>query len=197
MKIYTVAEQKKFLAERESRLAHDAAFTFRMGAGFPGMMTRTHPQWIEAALVDSTKPPTFYGQAVFADAASPQGVRVPATGDSSAVDIYGIVVRPFPIQQSTTANFAGGIALGTQVAPPATGVIDIMRAGSIIVTLQGAAAAAKGSQVYVCVVAGTGYVVGGFSADTVSGTFATLSLPRYAFNGPADANGLVELIKMA
>lgn len=197
MKIYTVRDQKAFLAERESRMTHDAAFLGRMPAGFAGMVTRTHPQWIESALIDSTKPPTFYGQGVIADIASPEGVRVAASGDSGLVDIWGITVRPYPISQSTTANFSGGIALGVQVAPPTTGAIDVLRAGSMIVTLQGAAAAHKGSAVQMCIVAGTGYVVGGFSVDTVSGTFIALAPSKYAFNGPADPNGLVEIIKIA
>jgi hypothetical protein len=196
MRIYTVEESKKFLADREACWAHDATFPFRMPEGFPGMVTRTHPDWIEAVLQDASKPATYYGQAVVADGAAPEGVRVLAAGDSALTQVYGFVVRPFPIQQPTTLNY-GAIALGANVAPPPTGAIDVMRMGSMMVTFQGAAQPHKGSAINICIVAGTGYVVGGVSADTVSGTFITLPTPQYSFNGPIGTTGLVEIIKMA
>lgn len=167
------------------------AFQYRMGAGFVGDVNRTHPASIEPCLIDSTHPPTFFGQGVFADAASPNGIRVPASGDSGATDCYGVTVRPFPFQQSTTSTAFAGTTWGGE-APFTAGAIDILRAGYMMVTLQGAAAATKGGRVQLCIVAGTGYVVGGFSADTVSGTFIQLGT-RTTFNGPADSNNIVEL----
>lgn len=168
-----------------------AAFQFRMGAGFAGDVNRTHPAAIEPCLIDSTHPPTFFGQGIVPDAAAPNGVRVPAAGDSGVTHLYGITVRPFPFQQQTTSTAFGGTNFGGE-APPATGIIDVMRSGYMMVTLQGAAAATKGGRVQLCVVAGTGYVVGGFSADTVSGTFAALDSTT-TFNGPADSAGIVEI----
>jgi hypothetical protein len=67
-----------------------------------------------------------------------------------------------------------------------------MRSGYMIVLLQGAAPAFKGSLVQVCTVAGTGYVAGGVSVDTVAGTFVQLDA-KSSFNGPADSANLVEL----
>lgn len=167
-----------------------AVFTFRMGEGYPGMLTRQHPSpTVEPCETDATNPPTFYGQGVVVDATTAQGVRIPASGDSGLTAIYGITVRPFPFQQSSATNY-GAVALGANAAIPA-GAVDIMRAGYMSVTLQGAAAANKGAAVHLCIVAGTGYVVGGFSADTVSGTFITLA--NATWNGPADASGNAEL----
>lgn len=170
---------------------HDTtALTFRMQAGFPGAVNRSHPADIQPCLIDATNPPTFYGQGLIADAAAPNGVRVPASGDSGLTKIWGVLVRPFPIQQQATTNY-GTTTIGA-ATPPTTGPVDVLTFGYIMVTLQGAAAATKGGTVHFCIVAGTGYVVGGFSADTVSGTFITLV--NCFFNGPADASGNVELI---
>jgi len=166
------------------------AFQFRMNTGFGGDVNRTHPATVEQALIDATNPPTFFGQGVIADAGGNNGVRVPAAGDSGLTNIYGITVRPFPFQASTATNY-GATTFGGE-APPATGIIDVLRSGYIIVPFQGAAAATKGGAVKLCIVAGTGYVVGGFSADTVSGTFISLD-SRTTFNGPAGADGFVEL----
>jgi hypothetical protein len=167
-------------------------FTYRMGAGFVGDVNRTHPANIEQCLIDSVNPPTFFGQGIVADAAVPNGVRVPAAGDSGLTHLYGVTVRPFPFQQQTTSTAFAGTTFGGE-APPATGIIDVIRHGYVMVTLQGATAATKGGTVHMCIVAGTGYVVGGFSMDTVSGTFVTLDADT-TFNGPADSNNIVELV---
>lgn len=173
------------------RRTHDIAIAFRMNAGFAGDVNRSHPVSIEPCLIDSVNPPTGFGQGVIADAAAPNGVRIPAVGDSGVTIIYGITVRPFPFQQSVTAVAFGATTIGGE-APAATGPIDVMRSGYIMVPFQGAAAATKGGAVKMCVVAGTGYKVGFFSTDTVSGTFASLA-GNYTFNGPADSAGNVEL----
>jgi hypothetical protein len=174
-----------------SAYTRDAAFTYRMGAGFPGMISR-HFYQVEVALQDSSHPLTAFGMAAIADASSTNGVRIPATGDSGVTTIWGISFRTYPFQQVTTSTNYGGIALGVNGAPASTGPIDIMTQGYMIVTCQGAAAATKGGSVYLCVVAGTGYAAGLFSTDTVSGTF-TSALTDAFWNGPADANGLAEI----
>jgi hypothetical protein len=171
------------------RRTHDASFQYRMGAGMQGAVNRSHPVTIEPCLIDTTSgaPPQFYGSAVVADGAAPNGVRVPKTGDTAA-SIYGFAVRPYPTQPtsgSLTSSF------GT-VIPPSTQALDVMRSGYMIVLLQGAAPAFKGSIVQVTTIAGTGYVVGGVSVDTVAGTQVALD-QKSSFNGPADTNGLVEL----
>ncbi|HVI10213.1 MAG TPA: hypothetical protein VND65_18125 [Candidatus Binatia bacterium] len=173
------------------RRTHDAVFQYRMGAGMQGAVNRSHPVTIEPCMIDTSSSgslePQFYGSAVVADGASPNGVRVPISSDAAAA-IYGFAVRPFPLQPTT-----GGLttSFGT-VVPPPTQPLDVMRSGYMIVKLQGVAPAFKGSLVQVCIVAGTGYLVGGVSVDTVSGTFVQLD-QKSSFNGPADPNGLVEL----
>jgi len=193
MKLKEMFRRYFFTRERDSAIylgrayTRDATIPFLMQAGFQGDVNRSHPCTIEPALADPTYPPTFYGQAVVADAAAPNGVRVPQAGDAAAA-IYGVTVRPFPIQP-TTGSLTQAFGSGT---PPANVAVDVLRSGYIIVLLQGAAAAAKGTAVKVCTVAGAGYVVGGFSVDAVAGTEVTLD-GKSSFNGPADVNGLVEL----
>jgi hypothetical protein len=197
MKLNEIMRKFIFLREKDHgiyvgrRRTHDTSFQFRMGAGFQGAVNRTHPVTIEPCMIDLSSSgalaPQFYGGAVVADAAAPNGVRVPAVADAAAA-IYGFGVRPYPIQQTT-----GGLssAFGS-IVPPTNQPLDVMRSGYMIVKLQGAAPAFKGSPVQVCTVAGTGYLVGGVSVDTVSGTFVQLD-GKSSFNGPADANGLVEM----
>ncbi len=104
----------------------DISFGYRMGAGFPGDVNRTHPASIEACLVDVNAPPTLYGQAVVVDATT-QGVRPLVAGDSALNDIYGITVRPFPIQQQAATNYgASNIGAGT---PPTSQPMDVLRSG--------------------------------------------------------------------
>ena len=178
----------------------DVAFQFRMGAGFAGDANRAHPFNIEPCLIDSTYPPVNYGVAVMADRAAPNGVRIVQTGDSGLTAIYGITVRPFPLQQQATTNY-GAISLGPGTAtPPSSGVIDILKSGYILVQLYGATAATKGGGVWVDTNASGGsgssaHVIGGFQAASGSGLVALdASFGRIYFNGPADANGIVELV---
>jgi hypothetical protein len=170
------------------RFTCDASFGFRMPGGIPGDVSRKHPSTIEPCLTDPTNPPTFFGQGVIVDDTSANGVRVPASGDSGLTAIYGITVRPFPFQTASASNY-GAQAFGAAALP--AGAVDILRAGYMTVTAQGAAVTYKGAPVHLCIVAGTGYVVGGFSADTVSGTFITLA--DALWNGPADASGNAEI----
>ncbi len=182
----------RFVIHR-ARFFDGVAFTFRMGAGFAGNVTRTHPAGIEPCLVDTaaTNVLSFFGQAVVADQASPNGVRAPQSGDTAAL-IYGVAVRPYPFQPvATTADF-GQTAFGA-AAPAKPQPIDVLKSGYILVTLQGAAAATKGVLPRVTTVAGTGYLVGGWSVDAVAGTQVQITDGKSYFNGPADATGIVEL----
>lgn len=169
------------------------AFAFRMGAGFPGDVNRGHPASIEPALIDATSPPTSYGQPVLADTTS-EGVRPFAAGDTAITVIWGITVRPFPMQASTGTAY-GGAAFGAST-PPTTGAIDVLRSGYIMATPLPAASAAvnKGSPVFVWCAAPTGaHVTGGIESSASGGNTAALDPNRYQFNGPADANGNAEI----
>jgi hypothetical protein len=175
----------------------DVAIQFRMQAGFAGDVNRTHPASIEPALLNATTPPTAFGQAVLADTAGPTNtVRMLGSGDASVTDIYGITVRPFPVQASSTPGNYG--ATGTASAPfgtagpPALFPVDVLRAGYIMVQLNPTQASpTKGATVYVRTGATSGNnIQGGF--ETTASTSATLS-SRYTYNGPADASGNVEI----
>jgi len=168
----------------------DVAIGYRMAGGFAGDVTRTHPVSIEPCLIDASAPPTEYGQAVLLDPTT-QGVRPLTVGDDTATDIYGITVRAFPTQQSSGTNF-GAVALGSQVAPPTSGEIDVLKSGYISAVLSGSTAAVKGGSVYVWVTASAGaQVQGHFTAAASAGN--TMKLAKAYFNGPADANGIVEI----
>lgn len=170
----------------------DAAFLFRMGAGFPGDVNRAQPARIEPTLIAAATPPTAYGQAVLIDSAS-QGVRPYAAGDQSntVASGYGITVRPFPTQQASGGNF-GAASLGVS-APPATGVIDVLRTGYIIVSLPAGGSPRKGDPVYIWSVASAGAnILGSFTAAYSAGN--TTQLKNATFNGTPDANGFVEIV---
>lgn len=169
----------------------DAAFQFRMGAGFAGDINRTHPASVEPTLIDASAPPTAYGQPVLVDATT-QGVRPFAAGDQSDTVAagYGITVRPYPTQQSSASNF-GAAALGS-ATPPVTGIMDVLRAGYIMVNLPAGGAPVKGGAVYVWAAASTGsHVLGGVEAAYSAGN--TTQLLNATFNGSPDANGNVEI----
>lgn len=169
------------------------AFPFRMGAGFPGDVNRGHPASIEPTLIDASAPPTSYGQAVLVDSTT-EGVRPFAAGDTAITVIWGVTVRPFPMQASTGTAY-GGAAFGAATPPP-SGAIDVLRSGYIMGTAlpAGASAVVKGGAVFVWCAASTGaHVQGGFESSASGGNTAALDVTRYQFNGPADANGNVEI----
>lgn len=170
----------------------DVAFQFRMGAGFPGDVNRSHPVSIEPALIDPTTPPTAYGQPVLINSTT-QGVRIFAAGDqSNTVESgYGITVRPYPSQAASGGGNFGAASLGAS-APPLTGVIDILRAGYIMGYLPAGGSPKKGDSVYVWSVASTGgNVLGSLTAAYSAGN--TTKLKNATFNGSPDANGFVEI----
>lgn len=169
------------------------AFQYRMGAGFPGDVNRTHPASILPCLVDASAPPTLFGQAVLVDPTT-QGVRPVVTADGTGItDIFGVTVRPYPFQQQAATNYgAVGFGAGT---PPEPGAIDVLRAGYIMIQLNNYAAdpSVKAGAVFIWVAASSGqHVMGGFEAEASGGNTAALS-PRYFFNSSPDANGITEL----
>lgn len=166
-----------------------------MGAGFPGDVTRTFPSSIEADTVDADDPPTQYGQAVLIDS-STQGVRQFVAGDASDSVVAtprGFVARPFPFQQQSASNF-GAIGLGTG-APPTSGIIDVLRSGSINVQLNvGSVAPVKGNPVYVwCAATSGNHLQGGFETAFSSGNTVELDPRFYSFAGGMDASSVTEI----
>ncbi len=172
----------------------DTSYKYRMGAGFAGDVNRMHPASIEPVLIDKTAPPTAYGQPVVVDPTT-QGVRPLVAGDSALTNVYGVTVRPFPLQASSGSNY-GAAPIGA-ATPPASGVMDVLRSGYIMSALSGDTAAVKGGSVFVWIAASAGtHVQGGFEAAATAGS--TIALPdNWTFNGPADAGGVVEVVANA
>ena len=167
----------------------DVAFTYRMGAGFPGDINRTQPFSAVPGLINTTTPPRAYGDPVLVNAADNtlRGVVV-GDGSNTPAAIYGVLVRPFPTQQQS-----GGMssALGAAAAPT-SGVADFLTQGFIMAKLPAGASVAKGGQVFVWCAATSGNNIQGALVAAASGT-NTLSVTNARFNGPADANGNVEI----
>ena len=170
----------------------DAAFQFRMGAGFAGDVNRTHPASIEPVYNDATNPVLFAGLACLPNAAA-NGVRSIAAGDTGMTAPYGVMVRSYPFQVASATNY-GSQAFGSAALSGGT-LQDVLRAGYIMVQLPaGAAAVGKGSPVFVWVAASAGaHVQGGFEVAATGGSTATLDVNRFSYNGAQDANGITEL----
>ncbi len=168
------------------------AFPYRMGAGFPGDVNRIHPVSIEPNFTDPDDPPEQYGIPVLVDTVT-SGMRQFVAGDTAVTGIYGMTVRPFPIQAQTASNY-GAIGFGTGTPPE--GQIDIMRTGYIMVNLAAPTGAAKkGTQVFVwCAVDSGDHLQGGIEDVATGGSTAALDATKYMFNGVPDANGNVEIV---
>src|SRR5208337_2818128 len=187
------------------------AFTYRMGAGSPGDVTRMHPSSIRSFLnaAAGSNPLTYFGQAALFSSSGNTIRAVNNSGDSGSggksVSIAGITVRPFPTQDSGSASpYYGAVAYGGG-GPIAGGITDVLSQGSILVTQNQpsgtyAAASVLGGAVYVRVVAGTiaGWTtalpVGGFeSVVDVTTTGNQLIVANAYWNGPADQFGVAEV----
>lgn len=173
----------------------DAAFLFRMGAGFPGDVNRTHPAEIEAALIDVNSPPTMYGQPVLVDATT-QGVRPFGAGDqndTNEVIAFGFTVRPYPTQQATTSQNYAPASFGS-ATPPISGVMDVLRNGLIMAKINhGSTAPVKGGRVYVwCATTSGNHIQGGLETAFSTGNTVILD-GRYTYNGGMDASDVAEV----
>lgn len=168
----------------------DVAFGFRMGAGFPGDVNRTHPVSIEPCLNDTQTPVTAFGQPVLVDSAD-QTVRPFAAADQSdsVAAGYGVAVRPYPYQQSSASNF-GSASIGAGEVQ--AGAVDVLRSGYIMVKLAAGGTPKKGDPVYVWAAAASGnHVTGGVEAAFT--TTKTTKLLNATFNGTPDSSGNVEI----
>lgn len=187
------------ITPRQRHMTYDAAapantqaIKFRMNAGFPGDVNRTHPFSVEPCLQDDVAPCLLYGQILTIDATGNAVRKLLAADQSDAVSLmcWGMSVRPFPIQQSTggmTSDFGAAV-------PPVTGVIDVLRQGYGMAVLNDVTALPKkGDAVYVWAVATSGvHIQGGIEA--VFSSTNTVKLANAVFNGAGDASGNVEII---
>lgn len=165
----------------------DVAFTYRMGAGFPGDVNRMHPASIEPCKINTTTPPTAYGSLVLVDAAT-NSIRKVAAGDTGVTKVKGMLVRPYPYQQTT-----GGMssALGS-ATPPTSGVADALVGGYGMTKVPAGQSPTKDGAVYLWVAADSGAHVQGMP-ETAASAGNTIQVANAKFNGPADANGNVEI----
>lgn len=168
---------------------NDVAFAFRMGAGFIGDVNRTSPASILPALMDTTNPVRLYGDPVTNNSAA-SSVRGFLVGDTALTRIEGVLVRPFPTQQTS-----GGMAssIGAAVPPVGPAVVDVIRQGFVLVKCNNFAVnpSTKGGTVYVWIAATSGNnIQGGFVAAS---SVNTVTITNARFNGPPDASGVCEL----
>lgn len=166
----------------------DVAFSFRMGGGFPGDVNRMHPASILPGLLDAGNPFRAYGEAALFGSASNYRPVIAGDASTTAVNIAGLLVRPYPTQQ-TSGGMNASIGAAT---PPATGAADFLRAGYMVVKMKAGVAVKKGDPVWIWAIATAGANIQGEyqAAATAS---STVPVANARFNGPADASGNVEL----
>jgi len=192
------------------------AFTYRMGAGSPGDVTRAHPASIRPFLNDATgsNPSTYFGQALLFHGATNTVRAVDHTDDSAkggtTVAIAGISVRAYPTQDSGSGETFGAAAYGAG-GPTPSSVVDTLTQGSILVQqnvpggtyASGSLAGYQvlGGPVYVRVTAGTiaGWTtsmpVGGFEVyPDVTTSANQMTVANAYWNGPPDSFGVAEII---
>ena len=175
----------------------DAAFTYTSGAGSPGDVNRAHPVSVSAYIQDATSPANLYGQPVTVDSSSHK-VRRYTTADANTTGVvpWGITVRPYPIQQPTAASGLAAPAAFGNITPPATGPIDVMHFGFILVQLGDGqiTGAVLGGAVYIWCAATAGHdVLGSVTTTTTAASVAALSTTRFYFHGVEDSSGVVEV----
>lgn len=170
----------------------DISFTYRMGAGFPGDVNRTHPASILPGLMTPTAANVIrlYGDAAIIDTAN-NAYRGAIAGDTAVTKIDGVLVRPYPTQQQS-----GGMSsvIGAAVPPLGPNVIDVLREGYIIARCNNFAAVqpTKGGAVFLRIAATAGPLIqGGFhsAADSTN----TVAITNAKWMGPTDSNGITEL----
>lgn len=172
--------------------AFDSYMAFRFGvpAGFAGNVNRSHPNSTEPAKNDASLPLTFFGEVALVNGTN-NSVRKVQPADTADVKIWGIVTRPYPIQQQS-----GGMAtdFGGGTPPGANQPIDILRLGYILTKVNVVSTQpVKGGAVYVWVAASSGDNIQGQILTADDGTNSAL-VTNATFNGPADENGIAEII---
>lgn len=170
----------------------DVAFTYRMGAGFPGDVNRTHPFSVLPGLMTPTLASKIrlYGDPAIIDTAT-NSYRGLLVGDTAVTKVDGILVRPYPTQQMTGGPSA---AIGAAAPPDGPAVIDVINEGFVIARCNNFAAQqpTKGGAVHIWIAASTGaHVQGGLESVATGGS--TIAITNLKWNGPTDSNGITEI----
>lgn len=184
----------RFVGRHSTMDADRMAFQFRMGNGVAGSVNRFHPATITPTPINGTTPPSI-GLAGVIDA-SANNFRLVQAGDTALTDIWGVTVRPWPVQQGNSAspNFVGAVAFGgIQPVAQQFGVWDVLRSGYIMVPVVGSPV--LGGLVWVWVAAASGaHVQGGFETGATGGsTLAITGNDKTNWNSGTDAFGVAEL----
>jgi hypothetical protein len=168
-----------------------ASFQYRMGAGIPGDINRTHPVTSEPNLNDATYPVALPGLACTINAAK-NGVRSFQAGDTALTSIWGVASRAFPIQDTGAGETYGGVGFGNGPLP-VSAAIDVVRDGYIMAQVPAGQTPGKGDACYIWCAASTGnHVQSGFENAASGGN--TAAITNAVFNGAPDSNGYVEVI---
>lgn len=170
----------------------DISYGYRMPAGFPGDVNRTHPASILPGLMTPTvaNKIRLYGDPCLIDTTQ-NAYRGLLASDTAVTKIDGILVRPYPTQQATGGMSA---AIGTAAPPDGPGVIDVINEGFVMVRCNNFAAQqpTKGGAVFIWVTASSGaHVQGGF--ESVANGANTIPVSNCKWNGPTDSNGITEI----
>lgn len=165
---------------------------YRMAAGFPGDVNRSHPASVIPAVNSATAPVLYPGQGCVVDTAT-NTIRALAAGDTAVTDLYGITVRSYPTQVSSASAY-GSTSFGVGTLP-AGQAVDVLRQGYILGQLNASAGVpTKGGAVFIWVAATSGgHTQGGFETAASAGNTLALDTAKYQYNGSADANGVVEI----
>lgn len=163
---------------------HDVAFDLRMGAGFPGDINRHMFSTMPGLANSSVQAPRLYGDPVIIDTAT-NSYRGIVAGDTATFAADGILVRPYPTQQTS----GGMSATIGSAAPNLLQPIDVINEGYVMVKCN-VGTPTKNGQVFVYTAASTGnHVQGGL--ESAAGANLTL-ISNMRFNGPPDASGVCE-----
>lgn len=166
------------------------AYAYRPGYGFPGDVTR-HLFAIEAKPVVVGSLFTDFGQAVLLDGAT-GGIRPVAVGDVAVTEVFGILVRSFPMQASSAPGPYGQTPLGAPMAPPhPPQPADVLRMGHIMVRCNGTPLIGAPAFVWADATAAP-HTLGTFEVGATAGKTIALG-NKTVFNSAPDANGMVEL----
>lgn len=154
------------------------AILYRMPSGVPGDISRRAQSVVEQVFLDPAKPFTAYGL----PGKIVSGKFVPLEAGDAATVIYGILVRPYPIQ---TGNADGsGVATSAKVG-------DCLRKGFMTVYNRAGSPAFNGT-VYARVGTPAGVkIIGGIEA--ASDSTNTVVIGKATFKDAGDASGNVEV----
>lgn len=159
------------------------SYLYRMDEGYQGALTREPaPGDVTQAALDpsvSWSEQNFGIPVVYNNS----GQATPVTSTTTASDVIGFLVRPFP-------GYAVS-QLSGQFPSIEAGVVDVARRGYMAVKLQNQTQPVKGGKVYIRINgASTGLVIGGIEAASNNDT---IELTGATFEGAPDGNGIVEI----